>query len=181
MKRVLILVLLFSCSFISFAKDYDEMKSDIGGKSANASGSGSVEKLLLYESYKQNALIPFLLNLFVGFGIGSFVQGDLAGGFLILGFDALGLGLMGGGIYSVSQHKSKDLPVLGFSLIALGGVTMFLTRIAEVIIPFTYANNYNKRLQENLGIALGGFQPEVDLSFDGNSGVVFELSFTKKY
>ncbi|ACH94300.1 uncharacterized conserved protein [Borrelia recurrentis A1] len=179
MKRVLILVLFLFCIFESFAQSYDEMKTDIGSNSIN--GSGNLEKLLLYESYKQNALIPFLLNLFVGFGIGSLVQGDITGGLLILGFDALSLGLLGYGVYSTLNSKSVEVPVIGLSLMTLGGITMFVTRIVEVVLPFTHAASYNKKLRQNLGIALGSFHPEVDLSFDENSRVIFELSFTKKY
>ena len=81
----------------------------------------SVDKLLMYESSKKEPLIPFILNLILGFGIGSFAQGDIIGGLSLLGFDAIGVGLLAYGVYSVggvSEFKAKkddELPVLAVS------------------------------------------------------------------
>ncbi|AAX16559.1 hypothetical protein BH0034 [Borrelia hermsii DAH] len=173
MKKVLILMIIVFCTVVGFAQSYDEM------------ASSSVEKMLLYEAYKKDPLIPFLLNCFVGFGIGSLAQGDITGGLLILGFDALGLGLLSYGAYSmvnsISASDGDKTSVVALSLVVLGGVTMTLTRLVEVILPFTHASSYNRRLQENLGITLGGFQPEVDMSFDEDARFMFELSFIKRY
>ncbi|BDU62463.1 membrane protein (plasmid) [Candidatus Borrelia fainii] len=176
MKQVLILMLFFVCIVVSFAQSYDEMASDAVTAKGNMDS-----KLLFYEIHKQNTLVPFLLNFFVGFGIGSFVQGDLTGGLLILGFDMLGFGLISGGMYSLSQYKGINTPTIALSLMSLGGITLFVTRIVEIIIPFTYASSYNRKLREKLGISLGGFKPQFEINFNENSGLVFELAFTKKY
>ncbi|UPA14086.1 P13 family porin [Borrelia turicatae] len=176
MKQVLILMLFFVCVVVSVAQSYDEMASD------TVTAKGNMDnKLLLYEIHKQSTLVPFLLNFFVGFGTGSFVQGDLTGGLLILGFDMLGFGLISGGMYSLSQHRSMNTPTVALSLISLGGITLFVTRIVEIIIPFTYASSYNRNLREKLGISLGGFQPQFEINFNENAGLAFELAFTKKY
>ncbi|APR64552.1 hypothetical protein N187_00165 [Borrelia anserina Es] len=176
MKRMFILVLFLLSTIFGFAQGYDEV---------NPNSSGNVEKMLLYETYKKSSLLPFLLNLFVGFGVGSLVQGDITGGLLSLGFDTLGLGLVGYGAYSVYQsyYKSVDKKpsVVSLSILTLGGVTMALTRIVEVILPFTYVSGYNKRLQQNLGIMLGGLQPGFDMNFNRDGDLMFDLYFTKRY
>ncbi|WP_025409001.1 P13 family porin [Borrelia coriaceae] len=175
MKQVLILMLFFVCIVVSFAQGYDEMASD-----AVVTGGNVDNKLLLYEINKKDPLIPFLLNLFVGFGIGSFAQGDITGGLFVLGFDVLGLGLFSFGMYNRSPYTG-EMSGFALSFVFLGGLTLFVTRIAETIIPFTYASSYNKKLQEKLGVALGGFKPEFDVNFNENAGLVFELAFIKKY
>ena len=45
-----------------------------------ASGLTQTESMMLYNSKKVNSGIPFALNFLLGYGIGSFVQGDTAGG-----------------------------------------------------------------------------------------------------
>ncbi|AHH07499.1 Hypothetical protein BCD_1433 (plasmid) [Borrelia crocidurae DOU] len=46
--------------------------------------------MVFYKVNKKDVLAPFLLNFFFGFGIGSFVQGDITGGLLVLGSEILG-------------------------------------------------------------------------------------------
>lgn len=179
MQKVLIVMLFFVSIVVGLAQSYDEMAAD-----SVVTTGGNLEKLLLYETYKKNPLVPFLFNFFVGFGVGFLLQGDITGGLLVLGFDILGLGLVSYGAYSMSQfHSVGDIstPKVALSLVTLGGITLALTRIVEIILPFTHASSYNRKLQENLGISLGGFQPEFDINFNGNAGLVFELAFTKKY
>ncbi|AAX17379.1 P13 family porin [Borrelia turicatae] len=174
MKKILILMLVFFCAFVSFAQNHDEL----------VGSGGNVEKMLLYETYKKDAVVPCLLNLFVGFGIGSLVQGDITGGLLSLGFDVVSIGLLSYGTYSIieSHYEKKEKPtVLALSLAAVGGATLVLTRIIEAVLPFTYASSYNRKLQENLGITLGGLQPEVDMNFNEDARLMLEVSFTKRY
>ncbi|QFP42423.1 P13 family porin (plasmid) [Borrelia miyamotoi] len=176
MKQVLILILFFVCIIVSFAQSYAEMASN-----AVVTGGNVDNKVLLYKVNKKDILAPFLLNFFFGFGIGSFVQGDITGGLLVLGSEILSLSLVGCGIYSLSQHTGTSTPTLGLSLVSLGGITFFVTRIAEMIIPFTYASSYNRKLQEKLGMFLGGFKPQFEINLNENAGLSFELAFTKKY
>ncbi|WKC57630.1 P13 family porin [Borrelia sp. P9F1] len=177
MTRMLILVLFSFCTFAGFAQTGDE----------KAAGGDSVSKLLVYETSKKDPLIPFFLNLFLGFGIGSFAQGDILGGLSILGFDALGAGLLAYGVYSVGgvskleEGSEKEWPVLGISLIALGGVTLAITRLVEIILPFTHASSYNAKLKQNLVAALGGFQPSLGVAMSESNMLGLGVSFTKSY
>ncbi|AJA89888.1 membrane protein [Borreliella chilensis] len=185
MNKFLIFVLLAFCVFSSFAQ---------ANGSENAFLSPA-EKLLTYESGKKDSLVPFLLNLFLGFGIGSFAQGDILGGIFILGFDAVGIGLILTGAYleikafDNSFKKAFDDSVKknafkwtwGKGMMLAGVVTMALTRFTEIILPFTFANSYNKKLKSSLNIAFGGFEPSFDINMGQASALGFELSFKKSY
>ncbi|UGQ15755.1 P13 family porin [Borrelia sp. RT5S] len=176
MKRMLIVVLFSFCTFAGFAQTGDEK-----------TGGDSVSKLLIYETSKKDPLIPFFLNLFLGFGIGSFAQGDILGGLSVLAFDAIGAGLLAYGVYSIGgvskleEGKEKEWPVLGVSLIAVGGVTFAITRLVEIVLPFTHASSYNARLKQSLVAALGGFQPGLGVAMNDSNVPGFGISFTKNY
>ncbi|QFI14197.1 P13 family porin [Borrelia sp. CA_690] len=178
MNKFLIFVLLTFCAFSSFAQA-DDSKSTFN--------LGAGEKLLAYETSKKDPIVPFLLNLFLGFGIGSFVQGDILGGFLILGFDAVGIGLIFTGAYldiKAFENNTKKAAfqwTWGKGVMLAGVVTMAVTRLTEIILPFTFANSYNKKLKNSLNIAFGGFEPSFDISMGQASALGFELSFKKSY
>ncbi|BCR21482.1 P13 family porin [Borrelia sp. HM] len=179
MKRILILMLFFSCVFVSFAQS---------NNNGNAFDEG--ERFLFYENNKTGTLFPFILNATVGFGLGSFIQGDLIGGISLFSCDALGAGLLAYGLYSryqfdklpdTQKESEYKMGLIALSLIGIGGSAMLITRIVGMILPFTYANSVNKKLQEDLAIELGGFKPTFDVSFQENSGLGFEFAFVKKY
>ncbi|AGT27039.1 P13 family porin [Borrelia miyamotoi] len=188
MKRMLILMLFLLCYFVSFAQSNGDMISESIGSSVG------IDNFLFYESNKKTALIPALLNVTIGFGIGTLTQGDVLGGLLLMGTDALGVSLLTYGLFA--RHQFNKLTeaqqktdhehrkgMIAVSLIGIGVATMGLTRIVGIILPFTYAYNFNKRLQKDLGIELGGFKPTFDLNFNAGStgGLGLELAFVKKY
>ncbi|WKC84989.1 P13 family porin [Borreliella lusitaniae] len=178
MHKFLIFILVAFCAFSSFAQ-VDDSKS--------ALNLGAGEKFLAYEVNKKEALIPFLLNLFLGFGIGSFAQGDILGGSLILGFDAIGIGLILTGAYLDIKDFDKNAEKVAFSwtwgkgMMLAGAITMAVTRLTEIVLPFTFANSYNKKLKNSLNIALAGFEPSFDVNMGQASALGFELSFKKSY
>src|SRR5574344_1444647 len=45
------------------------------------------DKLLLYDQYNISPVAPYILNTFLGFGIGSFMEKDYAAGFTLLATD----------------------------------------------------------------------------------------------
>ncbi|SCW36861.1 membrane protein P13 [Borreliella japonica] len=178
MNKSLIFILVAFCVFSSFAQASDS-------KSTFNLGAG--EKLLAYETSKKDPIVPFLLNLFLGFGIGSFAQGDILGGSLILGFDAVGIGLILAGAYldiKTFDDSAKKVPfkwTWGKGMMLVGAVTMAATRLTEIILPFAFANSYNRKLKNSLNIALGGFEPSFDINTGQASALGFELSFKKSY
>ncbi len=68
----------------------------------------------------------------------------------------------------------------GKGVMLAGVVTMAVTRLTEIILPFTFANSYNRKLKNSLNVALGGFEPSFDVAMGQSSALGFELSFKKK-
>ncbi len=136
------------------------------------------DRYSLYESHKNSAIGPFFLNLCLGFGIGSFVQGDNLGGGITLALDIVGSGFVTYGIiqmvpflfslplspFLVQDETSNESfsnlaenSSFGSIMLAVGGGVIAISRIVQVILPWTYASNFNKNLEEALGVEAVGF------------------------
>ncbi|WP_215535775.1 P13 family porin [Borreliella bavariensis] len=167
MKKIFILILIFSLTIQIFASE------DTVGK-----GVGDIATTLKYESQKATVLAPFLLNLFLSLGIGSFVQGDYIGGGAVLGTQVLGgiLVLTGYIFESNANVPPGRISIVGSTLIGIGSLAITASYITSLIIPFTFANRYNTNLRKRLGISLAGFEPNFDIGTNG-----FQLSFKKSY
>ena len=89
------------------------------------------------------------LNFFLPFGIGSWVQGDKIAGGIQVGFDSLGLILIGAGALAVSIGvlglDDGDIST-GTGLLIAGGILFGLRAIYGVIAPYPYAKK--KRIQK---------------------------------
>lgn len=129
------------------------------------------EKVNLYDDSKKNPWLAFGLNLAVGFGIGSFVNGDKKGGTTqlvgqILGgaFVGLGYGLQfasvmlargafSGGNYSESDYMVAEiLYATGVGVIVGGAILISAYQIYGIVRAFTFTNSYNDTLKQSLGI-----------------------------
>jgi hypothetical protein len=130
------------------------------------------ERLRLYDSSVEeiDGKLPLAvgLNFFMGYGIGSFVQGDMKGGAgILIGQLASGAALFGGLILisgpilsgSVSAGASSDFldfdgllgPLLGgFALTGAGSLGFTVVGIIAIVAPFTYAANRRKALRNGL-------------------------------
>ncbi|WLN25659.1 P13 family porin (plasmid) [Borreliella valaisiana] len=161
MKKFFILILIFGLTIQIFAKNYRQDRIEKGIESFNK-----------YDKDKKNPIGPFLLNLFLPFGIGSFVQGDYIGGGSVLGFNLLGAILCGTGIIL----NTRETQLTGSILIGVGASMILTSYVTSLIIPFTFANRYNENLKKRLSAELVGFEPNFDI---GTSG--FQLSFKKSY
>ncbi|WNY64515.1 P13 family porin (plasmid) [Borreliella americana] len=162
MKKIFTLILIFGLTIQIFAT-----KKDIQDRIEKG-----IESFNKYDKEKKNPMGPFLLNLFLPFGIGSFVQGDYIGGGSVLGFNLLGAILWGTGI--ILNHRETQLN--GYILIGVGASMVLTSYIASLIIPFTFANRHNENLKKKLSAELAGFEPNFDLGING-----FQLSFKKNY
>ncbi len=97
-------------------------------------------KLFIYDESKKSPAVPFVLNHFLGFGIGSWSQLDIGGGLL---------GTIGGigGLYLISTYDY-------FSFYRSLGIYLLIgTWIIDLISPFTYSNNNNRKLRYALKIS----------------------------
>jgi hypothetical protein len=108
---------------------------------------------MLFESNKQSSTLPFILNLLIGFGIGSYVQGDSTGGTIALAGDIVSLALLYGGYgqaLSAAYNYSSYTGTEGTGLMVVGVIGMIATRVFELIRPFSFASDYNKKLSNAL-------------------------------
>ena len=112
----------------------------------------SMEKNMLYNSNKKSATLPFVINFIAGFGIGSYIEGDITGGNIALIGDlsSLTLILLGYTQALSSAYNNNYTGTEGSALLFLGSVGYLSTRIYELIRPFTYASSYNKKLSSVL-------------------------------
>ena len=116
------------------------------------------EKESIYTWKKCPTFTPFLSNLFLGFGSGSFNQGDSTHGILFLAGDTACLGLIAYNILkngwenfinSIGGKSSgtDDTTLAKVALIAGLGL-----RVYQAARPFIYANKYNGNLRDALGL-----------------------------
>jgi len=109
--------------------------------------------ILLYE---KNARLPFVLNLAIGFGLWSFIQGDSTGAVAALIGDALGVSLPILGYACLMQNYYGYWSFSGgYELVYAGYAIIVITRIFESIRPFTFARRYNTVLRESLQYGKG--------------------------
>ncbi len=107
----------------------------------------------------KRALLPVILNILPGLGIGSFAQGDSLGGFIGLGGETAGLSLaffglvysyvgIIGAIFSGMSGEGGDASVerlrVGEDCMIGGGILWAGTKVFEIVRPITFARNFNR-------------------------------------
>jgi hypothetical protein len=117
-----------------------------------SSDLSAMQRNVLYESNKQNTSIPLVLNLLLGCGIGSFVQGDTLGGTIGLAMDILSTTLFYSGymqamVVATSWYSDGTE---GSDLMLIGAGMMIGSKISQIMRPFQYAKEYNKKLSSAL-------------------------------
>jgi membrane protein P13 len=149
--------------------DLDDHYSTIKKRSAVLSFA---EKSFIYDDNSKGPWGPFALNLLVGFGIGSWVQGDGTGG---------AIGTIGGvgGLLLMSADRSSFGPS---STAQIGAIIFLSSFIIDLILPFTHSSSYNKKLKRAIGFgALSNLRvtPTVNLAANNTvaPGIAFSLSF----
>ncbi|ACN53331.1 P13 family porin (plasmid) [Borreliella spielmanii] len=161
MKKIFTLILIFGLTIQIFSTQNKQDRIEKGIESFNK-----------YEKEKKDPIGPFLLNLFLPFAIGSFIQGDYIGGGSVLGFNLLGAILWGTGLI----FNIRESQLTGSILIGVGASILVTSYITSLIIPFTFANKHNENLKKRLSTELAGFEPNFDIRING-----FQLSFKKSY
>ena len=151
--------------------------------SESAKGLTTEERRMIYDDYKKDPTVAVIENVFIGCGLGSFLQGDRSGGWTGLFGDLLGLGVM---IYGVSQIDSglygdpynyNLSDNKGFVAFSLGGGIVLAARLYELIRPIKYSERYNKTLRSALdpGLVSFGVVPMIDPEASG-VGVAIRVS-----
>ena len=104
---------------------------------------------------EDNKWTAFAVNLLVGFGVGSFIQGDTTGGIVGLSGELGGLILIiigASATTTVTSYYGHSSTVAdpNNGLIAVGSIIVGATRIFEVIRPFTFANSFSLAFNPNI-------------------------------
>lgn len=135
------------------------------------------EKYTLYKTNETNGLVPFTLNLLLGCGIGSFVQGDTTGGILTLAVelvDFIGYFSAYGRALNATTQVEYDSAV---SSMTIWAVSLIVARVCECIEPFIYSNQYNKRLS-NAIYGSPSFVANPQINKDGTVGLKFSAKLS---
>ena len=139
MKRIVLIGTLMLLSVFAFGEE-QETPHD------------RTNQILLYETQKVDALGPFLLNFFLPFGIGSFVQGDYTSGLLVAGGQVAGGAILLVSMNSLANRRIGDPLPAG---LYVGAAISSAATIYGWIAPFPYAQKANAKLQRDLGLTVG--------------------------
>lgn len=142
-------------------------------------GSLSAEqKFMLYESHKKSAALPFVVNFFVGAGIGSFVQGDTKGGTVGLVLDLLALSLFYNGMLESYNMYYDDVYYEGrVEMYVMAAGALFLSsKIYQWVRPFKFAKEENRKLARSLEVNFA-MVPTLDDQGDFQMRVATAFSF----
>jgi hypothetical protein len=117
------------------------------------------EKMMIYDEKKKDAAVPFLVNFIVGFGIGSYIEGDPYGGTIQLIGSLAGLGTYVCGAVLLTRAETSMNSILlsggsvynsmipGAIVMAAGALDMIGFGIFGWIRPWVFAGEYNSKLQ----------------------------------
>lgn len=172
MRRFATIVVLFCFVFQGFSGEPETGKvADLitGGLFRNedeiADFSGDLteaERNALYEAHKKKSLLPAVANATIGFGLGSFAQGDFGGGIISAGSDLVGIWLFVAGflIYGLNmaviygQEPAGNVPSADWFIWLgnAGTVLMAGSRIFGGIRAAWYMERYNRTLKGALGV-----------------------------
>ena len=179
-KSLLIFALLALVTSFSFAQGIysgtNNFQADIYAGNAALTGSMLGTQVTPYASnskYAEDPAIPFVLNFFIGWGIGSFVQGDTKGGVTALIGDLLSDAVIGAGAglwYSGILQGKPSLLYAGIGCVVAGGIAITAFRIYELVRPFTYAKNYVALNEFDFGNTSLTLAPVID-TVDKNYGI----------
>lgn len=160
-KMLLMVLLLFVCSAIVVSGN-SMTQAQMILRSSNYLDDSSLlrlsqlsadlsdtEKMMLINSYEKSPWGPFALNFFLGFGIGSFVQGNTTAGLIQLAGDSVGILLyisVVSDAFSTSPDTFYDDFDSAMTKTAIAGLVLVASRIYGLVTPFTTAKSYNDKL-----------------------------------
>ncbi|MDH4262645.1 MAG: P13 family porin [Spirochaetia bacterium] len=129
------------------------------------------ERGFIYNHYSKEATTAFALNWFIGFGLGSFLQGDNSGGQVALWGELGSVGLFIAGIAAI--HGDTGVAIGSTGMLAFLGFKLF-----EMFRPWSFAEVYNKKLGESLRVSVI-FVPYINLAQNGDS--VYGVGVTARF
>lgn len=162
----------------------DEGKNRVYELSENLTNE---QKMYLYNKYDKSGVGPFFLNFLLGFGIGSFAQGNTKAGVSQLILNVSGCALEVAGYVLVSNSgsgvtRSEGKFYTGLACCAAGYGLNLSSTISGCITPWTYAAGYNRDLKRALRINESWMTVTPQLSpiidpVNQNYGLVAKINF----
>ena len=165
-KMLIISLILIVCAAFAFADAYQDVNKYLnqGLSDANVAKIKELspqlteqQKKSIYTWKKVDVVFPFLENTFLGFGSGSFSQGDTTHGIIFLAGDLVGFGLVAYNIMTTSWDNfigsitGKGGSDGDMTLAKVGLIGVLGLRVYQAIRPFTYSKNYNAKLKDAIG------------------------------
>jgi hypothetical protein len=166
--------------FSGVTKNFDEIQE-------KAALLSSYEKLFLVNLHSKNSGIPLAINLFAGFGIGSYIQGDIISGTIQLSGQLLCLaGLIAGSLLMTPEtvassyetgYTAQKTTDVGSAIIMTGVILFYGTRIYGCISPFVFKSVYNRKLNNALQYYSVSYNIAPSFDTNGNGNVTAMMSF----
>ena len=185
MKKIVLVLVLFTLTFAAVAEASsdgskalfqvkmlidDDLEGNLPLIREAAVDLTESDRFYLYQSEEKDVALPFVINLIVGVGIGSYIQGDTVGGTTALLGELGSVAIMYIGAGSLNE-----------GLLYGGALSLLCFRIYELVRPFTYQKQYNQMLSSalNTRMAETTVRPEVRLASDGTlqPGFVVSMKF----
>jgi hypothetical protein len=189
-KKIIFLVFLFSLSVISYADEdtfsevnrllQDGLNENFDLIQGKADLLSSSEKIFLFDKFDKSAGLPVTLNLLVGFGVGSYIQGDKMGGTIQVISESLGvvgiiLGMLSTGPSSQTENAYEEDSVL---MVAAGvGIIFYVgAKIFGGVRPFVFKSRYNGKLKDALQYHSVSYNIVPSFDYNGNGKIAATLS-----
>lgn len=167
MKRILLIItiVLIACASTLFADDYKDVnrliksgyvKYDPEAIRRLSDGLSQSQKESIYTWNRVSVLEGVLFNSLLGFGSGSFKQGDNLHGIIFLCGDTICTGMI---IWNFLKNSGENIhnELYGdggvsddFSLALAGLIGALALRVWQTIRPIGYAKSYNSKLAYSL-------------------------------
>ncbi len=109
----------------------------------------TTEKMLILNQYKKSGVVPFLLNFFIGLGLGSWIQGDYVNAGIQLGLDIIGVSLILIERFALYSSMSGK-PFYSGAAGGLGIMILSCNRLYQGITPWVKAGQVNRKLEDAL-------------------------------
>lgn len=133
----------------------DDLSGNMAAIQEVTKGLSLTQKMVLYKDHETSAGLPFVLNLFLATGIGSWVQGHTVGGLIGTVGTVGGVGLM------LTSDKNAQ---------TIGAIVLSASYITDLILPWTYSSAHNTRLKRAIGyssVSVLHVGPTIDLASNG--------------
>jgi hypothetical protein len=107
------------------------------------------EKIFLFDIHEKDIGIPLAANILAGFGLGSYIQGDIVNGAIQLSGHILGLAAIVASVYGTVYAYPVNI-YSSYYLSSAGAMIFCASRLYGCVSPFIYMNTYNKKLKAAL-------------------------------